>query len=263
TARPTLAPAVLPLASTSTPPKPTSRASARRPLMRSPKNCTPTSAVNNTVSALAMAPTPAGARSAAQAYRLKGIAELIAPIIASFGHSRSGNRERARHRKGNRISAPRASRTSTRASGPKSGAATRRNMKDAPQIAPRTINSRVAVGYRAAAVGREEALATEFMEGLPRAELMPVANSLYRHEPHKRILLAAVPNIAIGSYDPFRMASRPRRLRGRGPAPELRPCRRGTQPHARRRQPPRAQARDRKSTRLNSSHANNSYAVFS
>ena len=79
TAQPMLAPAVLPLANTTTPAKPTSNATARCAPIFSPKNRNPTSAVNNTAIALVIAPIPAGARCAAQANRMKGIAELIRP----------------------------------------------------------------------------------------------------------------------------------------------------------------------------------------
>src|SRR5690554_4324844 len=140
-AAPTLMPATLPLARTTTPANPASSATARRVPMRSPKNRKPISAVNSTVIALAIAPMPAGARCAAQANRRNGTAELIAPISASFGHSRSGNCPRARHRNGSSTIEPSASRTSTSGAAPKSGAGTRMNRNEAPQIAPSTHSS--------------------------------------------------------------------------------------------------------------------------
>src|SRR6478672_6022545 len=141
TAPPMLAPAVVPLARTTTPAKPTSSDTTRvRPIF-SPKNRKPTSAVNNTVIALAIAPMPAGARSAPQANSMNGTAELVAPISASLGHNVSGNCARLRHRNGSSTSEPNASRTSTSASGPKSFAAMRMNRNDAPQMAPSTPSS--------------------------------------------------------------------------------------------------------------------------
>src|SRR3546814_5309514 len=98
TAQPMLAPAILLLASTTTPANPASSASERRVPIFSPKNRKPTSAVNSTVIALAIAPMPAGARCAAHANRMNGTAELIAPISASFGHSERGKCARDRHR---------------------------------------------------------------------------------------------------------------------------------------------------------------------
>src|SRR3546814_17466422 len=77
-----LAPAILLLASTTTPANPASSASERRVPIFSPKNRKPTSAVNSTVIELAIAPMPAGARCAAPANRMTGPAELIAPLSA-------------------------------------------------------------------------------------------------------------------------------------------------------------------------------------
>ena len=141
TAAPMLTPAVLLPASTTTPMKPAASATPRRALIFSPKNTTATSAVNNTAIALQIAPTPAGARCAAHANSTNGIAELIAPISASSGHFLAGNSARSRHRNGSSTAAPSASRISTSANGPKSGAATRMNKKDAPQIAASTVSS--------------------------------------------------------------------------------------------------------------------------
>src|SRR5207253_6770258 len=67
------------------------------------------------------------------------------------------NWERARHRNGSNTTAPSARRTSTRANGPKSAAATRMNRNDPPQMAPSSVNS-MGVSHRAvcfAAVGAD------------------------------------------------------------------------------------------------------------
>src|SRR3546814_7304125 len=136
TAQPMLAPATLPLASTTTPANQAISASERRVPIFSPKNRKPTSAVNSTVIALAIAPTPAGARCAAQANRLNGTAELIAPINASFGQSARGKCARDRHRNGSSTSAPSPRRISTSGTAQKSFAATQMNRNDAPQTAP-------------------------------------------------------------------------------------------------------------------------------
>ncbi|ALS95332.1 hypothetical protein AXO1947_13220 [Xanthomonas oryzae pv. oryzae] len=66
----------MPVANTSTPMKLTNKASARRVPMRSPKNRHAINAVNNTVIALQIAPTAAGACCAPQANSRNGNAEL-------------------------------------------------------------------------------------------------------------------------------------------------------------------------------------------
>src|SRR5688500_3010292 len=89
----------------------------------------------------AIALMPAGARSAAHANSANGIAELIAPMNASFGHSDVGRCLRAAHANGSRTSAPNVSRTVASGNAPNSGAATRMNRNEAPQIAARITSS--------------------------------------------------------------------------------------------------------------------------
>jgi hypothetical protein len=162
----------------------------------SPKNKKPTSAVNSTVIALQIAPIPAGARCAAQANNTNGTAELIAPMSASFGHSFSGNCARSRHRNGNSTTQPSASRTSTSGAAPNSGAATRMNRNEAPQIAPSTVSSRGVIqdGVARAAIAGEEA-ASEFIRSLKsgfcRADDFPASETV-----DKRILCSPVTNLA-------------------------------------------------------------------
>src|SRR5262245_53901165 len=74
------------------------------------------------------------------------MAELTAPITAKRTHSAPVSCVRARHRNGARISAPRASRTSTSATGPKRGLATRMKRNEEPQIAP-SISSSTGVNH--------------------------------------------------------------------------------------------------------------------
>jgi hypothetical protein len=139
--------------------------------IRSPKNRNAISVVKGTVIALAIAPIPAGARCAAHAKRMKGSAELIAPISATFGHSAKGNFERACQRNGNSTNAPSPRRTSTSAIAPKSSAATRMNKKDAPQIAPSTTSSSgvgQACSRRGGFEGGRSAVSTRHQEEAPR-----------------------------------------------------------------------------------------------
>ncbi len=114
-------------------------------------------AANMTAMELVMAPMPAGACSAPQANKIKGMAELMAEIQVRCSHRAGVNWERARHRNGNNTTAPSARRTSTRANGPKSETATRMNRNDPPQMAPSSVNS-MGVSHRAvcvAAVGAD------------------------------------------------------------------------------------------------------------
>src|SRR5687767_15306239 len=102
---------------------------------------TATSAVKSTVVLFAIALTPAGARVAAQANNTNGIAEFIAPIAMSRGQRRTGSSRRASQTNGSSASAPNASRTEASGSAPNSGAATRMNRNDAPQIAASASSS--------------------------------------------------------------------------------------------------------------------------
>ena len=70
------------------------------------------------------------------------MAELIRPMIASFGHIERAIEARSRHRNGNKTSAPRARRISTRANAPNGVAAIRMNRNEPPQMAPSSSNSR-------------------------------------------------------------------------------------------------------------------------
>ena len=140
-AGPTLSPADLPVASISTPTKPINSATARRVPMRSPKNTNAIRAVNNTVIALQMAPTAAGACCAPQANSRNGKAELSTPMAASIGQRCSGKRLRATHKNGNNTVAPSARRISTNAAAPKCGAATRMNRNEQPHTIPRNTSS--------------------------------------------------------------------------------------------------------------------------
>ncbi len=79
----TLAPAVLPLASTTTPMKPAVMPMARRVWIFSPKSSSASSGAKMAVVALLIAATPAGARPVAQANSRKGIAELIEPMATT------------------------------------------------------------------------------------------------------------------------------------------------------------------------------------
>src|SRR3984885_12576663 len=107
-----------------------------------------TNAANITAMEFVMAPIPAGALSAPHAKRMNGMAELMAEIHVRCSHSPGVNCARARHRNGSNTMAPSARRTSTRANGPKSDAATRMNKNDPPQIAPSSVSS-TGVSHRA------------------------------------------------------------------------------------------------------------------
>lgn len=124
-AQPTLMAAILPLASTMIPVKPITSAMLCLVASFSWKNRNPINAAHNAVMPLAMAPTPAGARSAAHANSRKGSAELIAAISAIIGQRCSENRARSRHRNGSSSNEPSARRISTSGTGPKSFTAMR------------------------------------------------------------------------------------------------------------------------------------------
>ena len=94
-----------------------------------------------TAVAFVIAPMPAGARCAAHANSENGIAELIAEMKMSGPMCLRVKCWRPLHSMGNRISAPRVSRTSTSGSAPNSRADTRMNRNDAPQIAPSSVSS--------------------------------------------------------------------------------------------------------------------------
>src|SRR5580658_2618690 len=93
--------------------------------------------------ALVIAPIPAGARSAPQANSTKGSTEFTTAMPRMRSHTPAANCARARHRNGMSVSAPSASRASTRGSGPKSLAATRIKRNEPPQIAPSSVSSMI------------------------------------------------------------------------------------------------------------------------
>src|SRR5690606_6426711 len=229
TAQPMLAPATLLLASTTTPANPASNASERRAPIFSPKNRKPTSAVNSTVIALAIAPMPAGARCAAHANSTNGTAELIAPISASFGHDRAGNRARARHRNGSSTSAPSASRISTSGTAPKSFAATRMNRNEAPQIAPRRVSSSGVIQSRGVACASPPAVVVVHSSVAMPAILLkdcPVFSGPPGHRQAHTLRPSHKSGLCLEEVDDEpapRPAAVAGRVRRRGPAPELRP----------------------------------------
>lgn len=94
-----------------------------------------------TAIAFVIAPTPAGARSAAHANNVNGIAVLMAAIPTIFHRCAAVNCLRSLIKNGNNTSAPSTKRTSTNAYAPKSLAAMRMKRNEAPQIAPSTVNS--------------------------------------------------------------------------------------------------------------------------
>ncbi len=137
----TLSPLTRSLASTITPIRPTISAINRRSEIASRHTAKATTAVNNGVIELAIAPTPAGARSAPHANSVNGIAELSSPTMARRIHNTGEIAPRERHKNGDSDSAPSVMRTWTRAIGPKSPAATRMNRNEPPQIAPSATSS--------------------------------------------------------------------------------------------------------------------------
>src|SRR6266702_4343275 len=137
-----------------------------------------TSAVNITVIAFAIAPTPAGERWAAHANKTNGIAELSAPMPASRIQRRRSNCARARQRNGSKTTAPRNRRTSTLPKAPKSWAATRMKRKEAPQIAPSTMSSR-GVSHALAVEGETPAEAGNWIVSTCAPDMMrPVCSSV-------------------------------------------------------------------------------------
>src|SRR5580700_7776490 len=93
--------------------------------------------------ALVIAPIPAGARSAPQANSTKGSTEFTTAMPRMRSHTPAPNCARACHRNGMSVSAPSASRASTRGSELKSLAATRMKRNEPPQIAPSSVSSMI------------------------------------------------------------------------------------------------------------------------
>src|SRR6516165_7131871 len=166
-----------------------------------------------TVIALVMAPMPAGARSAPQANSTKGSTELIAAIPATRSHTAGVKRARACHRKGIRMSAPSANRTSTSAKGPKSAAATRMKRNEPPQTAPSSVSSTgvrqlaVSAGCVAALAGAETGLAER--AGVMSDADMTVTSSVAPPRRGSIQRLAKVLEQILGRLDPDREAQKP------------------------------------------------------